>query len=474
MFRHGHRRIAYPSPDRVSPTPAPPEYKGACVFLCDTSVLLALYQAGLMNGTDSKMLVDRVLRSDPGPLRDAFLGLPDKSPASLSAFLSANTDPTGSDLLPWLPPDWERNVPSVLAPTRVADPRLAQFAGDVHGLWRLLGKQAVPDVSVNPQRHTLLPTRFPFIAPGGRFEEFYYWDSYWIILGLLASNMTTTAQTTVLNLADFVTRFGFVPNGGREYYTTRSQPPFLTLMVAAVAHADQLRTPLRSSLCGLPVEVPQLDVISNLLPILEDEYAWWMANRAVSITRLDGSGIIDTLNRYFVQTDHPRPESWYNDESLASEICPDPHQRALFFSNLASGAESGMDYSSRWFLDGFNETTVDTSNVLPVDLNAILGRVENTLAYFYELTLANPKRALALRQLAVQRAAAMQYWMWSAPDRQWRDFNTRTGDRGQVNAVTNFLPLWSGLFDQLVNTSDVVTSLVANGIWLPGGLATTV
>lgn len=54
---------------------------------------------------------------------------------------------------------------------------------------QLLGKQPVQDVQENPQRHTLLHTRFPLIVPGGRFDESYYWDTYWIVLGLQASNM---------------------------------------------------------------------------------------------------------------------------------------------------------------------------------------------------------------------------------------------------------------------------------------------
>jgi hypothetical protein len=70
------------------------------------------------------------------------------------------------------------------------------------------------------------------VVPGGRFEESYYWDSYWIIRGLLICDMTETAWGVISNLLEDVTNFGFVPNGGRIYYLDRSQPPLLTLMIA--------------------------------------------------------------------------------------------------------------------------------------------------------------------------------------------------------------------------------------------------
>lgn len=64
--------------------------------------------------------------------------------------------------------------------------------------------------------------------PGGRFLEFYYWDSYWIILGLLHSEMQNTAKGMLLNFFSVIDRYGFIPNGGRIYYLTRSHPPMLS------------------------------------------------------------------------------------------------------------------------------------------------------------------------------------------------------------------------------------------------------
>ena len=73
----------------------------------------------------------------------------------------------------------------------------------------------------------------PFVVPGGRFREVYYWDSYWTILGLLASEMTTTVRGMLENFAGLINEYGHIPNGNRIYYIRRSQPPFYTSMVDA-------------------------------------------------------------------------------------------------------------------------------------------------------------------------------------------------------------------------------------------------
>ncbi|VDK54978.1 unnamed protein product, partial [Gongylonema pulchrum] len=76
-----------------------------------------------------------------------------------------------------------------------------------------------------PERHSLIHVNHDFIVPGGRFIEFYYWDAYWIIKGLLISGLEQNVWMMIDNFAQCVKRFGFVPNGGRVYYLRRSQPP---------------------------------------------------------------------------------------------------------------------------------------------------------------------------------------------------------------------------------------------------------
>jgi len=114
--------------------------------------------------------------------------------------------------------------------------------------WKELVRKVPDDVFDAPQRFSILRKKHPFVVPGGRFRESYYWDSYWIVLGLLACDMTLTAKGLVQNLLDDVSTYGFVPNGGRIYYLNRSQPPLLSDMVVALLEADAA---LRTGWCGL-------------------------------------------------------------------------------------------------------------------------------------------------------------------------------------------------------------------------------
>nr|CAI5865772.1 unnamed protein product [Callosobruchus analis] len=96
-----------------------------------------------------------------------------------------------------------------------------------------------PSVLDEPDQHSLIPVPNGFIIPGGRFKEIYYWDSYWIIQGLLISEMTETAKGMLENFIAIVDKYGFVPNGCRVYYLNRSQPPLLSLMVGLYIEATR-------------------------------------------------------------------------------------------------------------------------------------------------------------------------------------------------------------------------------------------
>ena len=148
------------------------------------------------------------------------------------------------------------------------DPAYKAFAQSLHRKWLSLGKKIRPDVKVNPFSYSLIYLENPFIIPGGRFRECYYWDSYWTILGLLASEMNETVKGDIMNSISFeiwyvsfytiliffalmpsvysnfvsgmlynfstlVSLYGMIPNGNRVYFTRRSQPPLFISMVNA-------------------------------------------------------------------------------------------------------------------------------------------------------------------------------------------------------------------------------------------------
>lgn len=167
----------------------------------------------------------------------------------------------------------------------------------INALWPVLTRNA--DVR---KTGTLIPLPKSYIVPGGRFGEVYYWDSYFTMLGLEVSpNSRYMIGNMVDNFAYLLDTIGFIPNGNRTYYLTRSQPPFFSMMVDLWTKADSQAS------------------LAQYLPALENEYTFWMkgeegvsASQASSqhVVRLEGGEI---LNRYWSGTTKPRPESYKED-----------------------------------------------------------------------------------------------------------------------------------------------------------------
>ena len=136
--------------------------------------------------------------------------------------------PAGVDLQHSEPVDFE---PNPTFTQKISSPGLREFGYFIHSIWPQLFRRVDPQVREHQQRHSLLALPHPIVVPGGRFRESYYWDSYWIVEGLLVSGLTSSARGVIKNLLSYIESFGFVPNGGRCYYMDRSQPPMLSEMV---------------------------------------------------------------------------------------------------------------------------------------------------------------------------------------------------------------------------------------------------
>ncbi|MGQ7848133.1 alpha,alpha-trehalase TreA [Granulosicoccus sp. 3-233] len=257
----------------------------------------------------------------------------------------------------------------------------------IEQLWDILTR-AQDDVQPHD---SLLALPRPYIVPGGRFREVYYWDSYFTMLGLAESGRLDMIENMVANFAWLIDQVGFIPNGNRSYYCTRSQPPFFALMVELLAR-----------------NLDESDVHTRYLPQLRREYEFWMSG-AETLDRtnptcrrvvLAGDGY---LNRYWDDACSPRQESHAEDRELAPE---DPQAAAEMYRDIRAGAESGWDYSSRWFADGMNMDTIQTTEVVPVDLNCLMYKLETVLATacqqagdgvqqrFYENRAATRKQAI--------------------------------------------------------------------------------
>jgi alpha,alpha-trehalase len=149
------------------------------------SLLQVVQLSGIFN--DSKTFVDMPMKTDPELITDAFQVLESPiSNADLLDFVNAHFDCVGSDLVAEPPADWQTS-PALLNRIPGTNPYRA-WAADLNELWLILGRRLNASVAAHPQRHSYLPMPYPFIVPGGRFRESYYWDSYFIIqVRLLAS-----------------------------------------------------------------------------------------------------------------------------------------------------------------------------------------------------------------------------------------------------------------------------------------------
>ncbi|XP_006642243.2 trehalase [Lepisosteus oculatus] len=378
---------------------------------------------------DDKHFVDMKLKEPPERVLQSFWNLTSRVPggnlpaSQLRKFLEDFFEEPGTEFEPWTPADWH-SKPRFLS--KIADGRLRRWAKELHQLWKSLGRKVRPDVRVHPELYSLIYTPNPLIVPGGRFRELYYWDSYWVINGLLLSEMQDTARGMIENFLHLVDKYGFVPNGGRVYFERRSQPPFLTLMVESYYRASQDKAFLRTA-----------------LPILEKEYAFWMQNRSVV---LEAAGSRHTLNRYSVEVGQPRPESYTDDLDLAQGLTPEARDR--LWMELKAGAESGWDFSSRWFINGSGALRdTHTSAILPADLNALLCRIERTLATFYR-ALGNSTAARKYDIALERRVKAVRALLWNEERGAWFDYNLLTNASHLAFFPSNMAPLWAQCYSE--------------------------
>ena len=494
-------------------TPLSPEER-ACTIWCDGPILTAVQSYSLYE--DSKTFVDMPLRDSISPeeaLATFQALVKSNHPAPLTKealhrFVNSTFLPAGSDMVEWIPPDWQDRPPML---ERIAKPAVQKWAASLNDLWKVLGRKPAPSVAAHPEQHSLLSTTAGLIVPGGRFRESYYWDTYWIIKGLLVCNMTSTAQGLVDNLLAFADRYTHVPNGGRVYYLDRSQPPMLTEMVRAVytallsaerggAHALNA-TPLsnaerkeqgwgRGRGHGRGTSSAAAAWLSRAVPILVREHAFWLRNRTATFTvapppSLQSSSSSSSAAAVYQLAHYgqlkrtsiagrgcrdafglPRPESWREDVATAHAAAV-AHGRigGDVYRELVAGAETGWDFSSRWFGDGYNITTINTTSIIPVELNCILLRAELNL-HFFQHALGNQHQAEQALTSARKRYAAMEALMWSGDSdsninstrSRWVDLDTHTGVQlgNQPTSASDFLPLWA------FSTPDAVELLQPN------------
>lgn len=302
---------------------------------------------------------------------------------------------------------------------------------------------------------SLIPLPKPYIVPGGRFREVYYWDSYFTMLGLQVSGKGDMIENMVDNFAFLIDTIGFIPNGNRTYYKTRSQPPFFASMVQLLA------------------ETKNGDAIRKYLPQLVKEYIFWMnqADQVSSetptrqhVVRLKDGAI---LNRYWDRGNTPRPESFREDVETA-EASGRPVEEV--YRDLRAGAASGWDYSSRWFADGQNITSIQTTSIIPVDLNALLYNLELTIARGYELN-GDEENANIYDQRAGLRRNALIRYCWNEELGFFFDYNFKEDRLMSTVSVAGVYPLFFNMVDR--QQAEKMASVIENQLLQAGGIVST-
>ena len=328
----------------------------------------------------------------------------------------------------------------------------ASLADHIDQLWPFLSRTAT--AQGNPS--SLLKLPHPYVVPGGRFAELYYWDSYFTMLGLMRSGHLDLVQAMTHNFAYLIETYGYVPNGNRTYYLSRSQPPLFALMVG---------------LCEATGGGPAVKYLSHL----RAEHGYWMdgatqlapgkAHRRV-VRLPDGM----LLNRYWDDRDTPREEAWYEDVVLASIGKREPSQ---IYRDLRATAESGWDFSSRWLPDSDAPSTradTMTTSILPVDLNCFLFALESKISELSALA-GETEAAAGFATQAAARHRAIHRWMWYAKEGAYFDVDhVAVRQRRRLTAAT-VVPLFVGIADAA--QAAAVGATVADRLTTVGGLNTT-
>ena len=381
---------------------------------------------------DGKAFADAVPQADPGEILKEYQAERPDSAAALKRFVEAHF------VMP---------SPVVGAPS---PPDQVTITEHIDGLWAALTRSS----AAAPPHSSLLPVPQPYVVPGGRFREMYYWDSYFTMLGLAESGRKDLVEGMVHDFAYLIDRFGHVPNGARTYYLSRSQPPFFFAMV------------------GLLSPQEPAGAYAAYLPQLRREYAFWMngardvvpgqAHRR-SVGMPDGS----VLNRFWDDRDTPRDESYREDTELARDSKVAARE---VYRNIRAAAESGWDFGSRWFADGHTPATMDTTEIVPVDLNSLLFGLENAIRAGC-LRSGDKSCASEFAERAAVRRRSIDHYLWDEARGAYLDYRWTTGVRMPRVSAATLYPLFVSLASK--PQAQAVANITARELIKAGGVVTT-
>jgi alpha,alpha-trehalase len=382
---------------------------------------------------DSKTFADAVPKSSPKEILARFAAEKPVTREALQAFVTANFE-----------------VPAQVSGTELPSQERVTITRHIDLLWDQLTRTS----SAAPPYSSLLPLPKPYVVPGGRFRELYYWDSYFTMLGLVESGRHDLALHMVRDFASLIDKYGHVPNGTRSYYLSRSQPPFFYAMVGLLTAEDPAASDAR------------------YLPQLRREYAFWMQGektlkRGAAHRRVVAMPNGAVLNRYWDDADTPRDESYREDTGLAQRSGRIPKQ---LYRDVRAAAESGWDFSSRWFADGKSLETINTTEIIPIDLNSLLYGLEEAIGA--GCARAHDSACVSeFTHRATARREAVNRYLWDEAAGVYRDYRwVKQAQVPRISAATLY-PLFVALASPA--QAAAVAATVARDLLKAGGIVTT-
>lgn len=278
------------------------------------------------------------------------------------------------------------------------DPAVEHVFSSIHQRWEQLVKTSPPY-----SKGELFSLPFPYVVPGGVYQQLFYWDSYFIILGLNISRLHELARSIVNNFFYELKTFGIIPNSSELAHLSRSQPPLLTSMIEEVWRGD--KEWLRSAYEWTKIEYKEvwMDETTHYHPQIGLNKYY---DRLESMLRVKGEAYLHFDEMYIP------PAFW--------------HERVE--------AESGWDYTGRFHRQ--------CGYFIPVDLNALLYKYETDLAAFARLLALNGE-AEQWEQAAKRRKDLMNQYLWNESFGMCFDFHFLNGRQHCYYSLAAFYPLWA-------------------------------
>jgi alpha,alpha-trehalase len=291
------------------------------------------------------------------------------------------------------------------------------------------------------EEHGLLYLPGPYVVPGGRFNEMYGWDSYFILLGLLHDGELELAQSQVDQLLYQVKHYGTILNSNRTYMLSRSQPPVLSMMVMALYQHTQDEEWLRST-----------------VPLLEQFYYYWVVpphlNSATGLSRFYAFGEGAAPEVLFSERDeqgkshYDRVKEYYQTFAVEDYDVDLYYDREndeltnLFYKADRTMRESGFDITNR-----FGPFSADILHYAPVCLNSLLYQMELDLAQINNI-FGNQELEQQWRDRADIRRDRIDECLWDEEQGLYLDYHFYSQERRHYEFATTFYPLWLGIADK--------------------------